>query len=110
MITSDGPVLKIELPSTPVRRPGSAPLSLRALEREHVVAVLQADRMAYPWAARRRRHPGTAADDAREPNEVDWESPARQETPIMVETPIYGRTLVVSGIRRRSAVSYIKSL
>ena len=42
MITSEGPVLNIELPSTPARRPGSAPLSLRALEREHVLAVLQA--------------------------------------------------------------------
>ena len=41
MITSDGSALNIELPSTPVRRPGSAPLSLRALEREHVLAVLQ---------------------------------------------------------------------
>jgi transcriptional regulator with GAF, ATPase, and Fis domain len=35
-------VLNIELPSTPARRPGSAPLSLRALEREHVLSVLQA--------------------------------------------------------------------
>jgi transcriptional regulator with GAF, ATPase, and Fis domain len=42
MITSEGPVLNIELPSTPARRPGSAPQSLRALEREHVEAVLQA--------------------------------------------------------------------
>ena len=41
MITTDGPVLNIELPSTPVRRPGSAPLSLKTLEREHVLAVLQ---------------------------------------------------------------------
>jgi transcriptional regulator with GAF, ATPase, and Fis domain len=41
MITSDGPVLNIQLPSTPVHRPGSLPLSLRALEREHVLAVLQ---------------------------------------------------------------------
>jgi transcriptional regulator with GAF, ATPase, and Fis domain len=41
MITTDGPALNIELPSTPVRRPGSAPLSLKALEREHVLAVLQ---------------------------------------------------------------------
>jgi transcriptional regulator with GAF, ATPase, and Fis domain len=41
MITADGPVLNIELPSTPVRRPDSAPLSLKALEREHVLAVLQ---------------------------------------------------------------------
>ena len=42
MITSEGPVLNIELPSTPARRAGSVPLSLRALEREHVEAVLQA--------------------------------------------------------------------
>jgi len=41
MITSAGPALSIELPTTPVRRPRSAPLSLRALEREHVLAVLQ---------------------------------------------------------------------
>jgi transcriptional regulator with GAF, ATPase, and Fis domain len=41
MITSDGPVLNIELPSVPVRRPGSLPLSLKALEKEHVLAVLQ---------------------------------------------------------------------
>jgi transcriptional regulator with GAF, ATPase, and Fis domain len=41
MITTDGPVLNIELPSVPVRRPGSSLLSLRALEKEHVLAVLQ---------------------------------------------------------------------
>jgi len=41
MITSDGSVLNIELPSTPVRRTGSVPLSLKTLEREHVLAVLQ---------------------------------------------------------------------
>jgi transcriptional regulator with GAF, ATPase, and Fis domain len=41
MITADGSALKIELPTTPVRRPGSTPLPLRALEREHVLAVLQ---------------------------------------------------------------------
>jgi transcriptional regulator with GAF, ATPase, and Fis domain len=41
MITTDGPVLNIELPSAPARRPVSAPLSLKALEREHVFAVLQ---------------------------------------------------------------------
>jgi len=41
MITSNGPALNIELPTTPVRRPSFAPLSLRALEREHVLAVLQ---------------------------------------------------------------------
>jgi transcriptional regulator with GAF, ATPase, and Fis domain len=41
MIVTDGPVLNIELPSTPVRRAGSAPLSLKALEKEHVLAVLQ---------------------------------------------------------------------
>jgi transcriptional regulator with GAF, ATPase, and Fis domain len=41
MITSDGSTLHIELPTNPVRRPGSASLSLRALEREHVLAVLQ---------------------------------------------------------------------
>jgi formate hydrogenlyase transcriptional activator len=41
MITADGPVLNIELPPTPVRGPGSARLSLKALEREHVLAVLQ---------------------------------------------------------------------
>jgi transcriptional regulator with GAF, ATPase, and Fis domain len=41
MITSDGSALKIELPSAPVRRPGSSPLSLKALEREHVLTVLQ---------------------------------------------------------------------
>jgi transcriptional regulator with GAF, ATPase, and Fis domain len=40
MITTDGPVLNIELPSRPVRRPGSAPFTLKALEREHVLAVL----------------------------------------------------------------------
>jgi transcriptional regulator with GAF, ATPase, and Fis domain len=41
MITADGPVLNIELPSTSVRRQGASPLSLKALEREHVLAVLQ---------------------------------------------------------------------
>ena len=41
MIITDGPVLNIELPSMSVRRPGSAPLALKALEREHVLAVLQ---------------------------------------------------------------------
>jgi transcriptional regulator with GAF, ATPase, and Fis domain len=41
MITSEGPALNIQLPSTPVRRPGSASLSLKALEREHVLTVLQ---------------------------------------------------------------------
>ena len=41
MITADGPVLNIELPLTPVRRPGTPPMSLKALEREHVLAVLQ---------------------------------------------------------------------
>jgi formate hydrogenlyase transcriptional activator len=41
MITSDGPALNFELPSVPVRRPGSAPQSLKALEREHMLAVLQ---------------------------------------------------------------------
>ena len=41
MITTDGPVLDIELPSAAVRRPGSASMSLKALEREHVLAVLQ---------------------------------------------------------------------
>jgi transcriptional regulator with GAF, ATPase, and Fis domain len=41
IITADSPVLNIELPSTPVRGPGSARLSLKALEREHVLAVLQ---------------------------------------------------------------------
>jgi len=41
MITSGGSVLNIELPSTPVRRTGSASLSLKALEREHVLTVLQ---------------------------------------------------------------------
>ena len=41
MITSDGSALKIELPSAPVRRPGSSPLSLKALEREHMLTVLQ---------------------------------------------------------------------
>ena len=41
MITTDGPVLNIELPSRPVRRPGSAPLSLKAIERDHVLTVLQ---------------------------------------------------------------------
>ena len=41
MITADGPVLNIELPSAAARRPGSASMSLKALEREHVLAVLQ---------------------------------------------------------------------
>jgi transcriptional regulator with GAF, ATPase, and Fis domain len=41
MILTDGPVLHIELPSAPVRRAGSAPLSLKTLEKEHVLAVLQ---------------------------------------------------------------------
>lgn len=41
MITAAGPVLNIELPSTPVRRPGTPPQSLKALEREHVLAALQ---------------------------------------------------------------------
>jgi transcriptional regulator with GAF, ATPase, and Fis domain len=41
MITADGPVLNIELPSAPFRRPGTPPQSLKALEREHVLAVLQ---------------------------------------------------------------------
>jgi formate hydrogenlyase transcriptional activator len=41
MITADGSVLNIELPSTLARRPGTAPLSLKALERAHVLAVLE---------------------------------------------------------------------
>jgi transcriptional regulator with GAF, ATPase, and Fis domain len=41
MITSDGPVLQIEPPASPLRRPGGLPKSLRALEREHVLAVLE---------------------------------------------------------------------
>ena len=41
MITADGPVLNIELPSTSVRRQEASPLSLKAVEREHVLAVLQ---------------------------------------------------------------------
>jgi transcriptional regulator with GAF, ATPase, and Fis domain len=41
MITADGPVLNIEPPSSALRRPGSTSLSLKALEREHVLAVLQ---------------------------------------------------------------------
>jgi transcriptional regulator with GAF, ATPase, and Fis domain len=41
MITADGPVLHIEPPSTRVSPPGASPLSLKALEREHVLAVLQ---------------------------------------------------------------------
>jgi transcriptional regulator with GAF, ATPase, and Fis domain len=41
MITADGPVLNIELPSTHAPRPSSASRSLKALEREHVLAVLQ---------------------------------------------------------------------
>jgi len=42
MITSEGSVLNIELPTMPARRPGPGSLSLSALEREHVLAVLQA--------------------------------------------------------------------
>jgi transcriptional regulator with GAF, ATPase, and Fis domain len=41
MISTDGPVLHIEPPSTRVSPPGSSRLSLKALEREHVLAVLQ---------------------------------------------------------------------
>ena len=41
MITTDGAVLNIELPPARGRRPDSSTLSLKALEREHVLAVLQ---------------------------------------------------------------------
>lgn len=41
IITADGPVLNIELPSTPVRGPDSPSQSLESFEREHVLAVLQ---------------------------------------------------------------------
>jgi formate hydrogenlyase transcriptional activator len=41
MITTDGPTLNIELPVTRVGRAGATAKSLKALEREHVLAVLQ---------------------------------------------------------------------
>ncbi len=41
MITSDGSVLNIEIPQAPARRPGSSSRALKAVEREHVLAVLQ---------------------------------------------------------------------
>jgi transcriptional regulator with GAF, ATPase, and Fis domain len=41
MITSEGSVLKIEAPQAPARRPGSSSRPLKAVEREHVLAVLQ---------------------------------------------------------------------
>jgi DNA-binding NtrC family response regulator len=41
MITTDGPVLNIEPPSTPLRVGSAAPRTLKALERDHVLAVLQ---------------------------------------------------------------------
>jgi transcriptional regulator with GAF, ATPase, and Fis domain len=41
MITTDGPVLSIELPSTPARRSGSSSRSLKVVERDYVLAVLQ---------------------------------------------------------------------
>ncbi|MCK7517119.1 MAG: hypothetical protein MZV64_05065 [Ignavibacteriales bacterium] len=98
MITTDGPVLNIELPSTPVRRPGSAPLSLKALEREHVLAVLQQT----GWRIRGPRGAaviaGVAPDDTREPDGQARNLEARQETPIVVESPIYGRTLSSLGV------------
>jgi transcriptional regulator with GAF, ATPase, and Fis domain len=41
MISADGSVLNIPLPTTPLRRSGTTPLSLKAFEREHVLAVLE---------------------------------------------------------------------
>ena len=41
MITSDGPVLSFELPSVPARRPGSSSHTLKSIERDHVLTVLQ---------------------------------------------------------------------
>ena len=41
MITSDGPVLNIEPPAASVRRAGAEATSLKALERAHILAVLQ---------------------------------------------------------------------
>ena len=87
MITTDGPVLNIELPSRPVRRPGSAPLSLKAIERDHVLAVLQQT----GWRIRGPR--GAAVTLGLPPTTLENRMkrlgiirPSR-ETPIMVETP-----------------------
>jgi transcriptional regulator with GAF, ATPase, and Fis domain len=41
MITTSGPVLKIELPATGAQRTGAEGTSLKALEREHILAVVQ---------------------------------------------------------------------
>ena len=41
MITTDGPVLNIEPPAASVRRAGAEATSLKALERAHILAVLQ---------------------------------------------------------------------
>ena len=41
MITADGPVLNIEPPPASSRRAGTAPRPLKALERDHILTVLQ---------------------------------------------------------------------
>ncbi len=51
MITTDGPVLNIELPAARVRRAGAEAKSLKALERAHILAVLQES----GWRIRGRR-------------------------------------------------------
>ena len=94
MITSDGPALNIDLPSAPVRRTGAAPLSLKALEREHVLDVLQQT----GWRVRGPR--GAAVALGLPPTTLENRMKRLgiirpcQQTPIMGESPKYGRTLL----------------
>ena len=98
MITSDGPVLNIELPSTPVRRPGPRRCPSRRSNGSTCSTVLQQT----GWRIRGPR--GAAVLLGLPPTTLENRmtrlgiSQARQETPIMGETPKYGRTLVPGAV------------